>query len=66
VYCARENVDPETSYLLHHDPELNVPVTTAEQAEHAERHQGAVYNAHPAVAAQAASYAAQDQGRAVR
>jgi hypothetical protein len=40
VYCLRENVDAETSALLHLDPQHNVPITTAaqaEQAEHAER-----------------------------
>jgi hypothetical protein len=40
IYCLRENVDAETSALLHHDPTWDVPITTAaqaEQAEHAER-----------------------------
>ena len=32
VYCDRENLDPDTSFLLHNDPQLNVPITTAEQA----------------------------------
>lgn len=29
VHCQRENVDPETSALLHLDPERPVPITTA-------------------------------------
>jgi hypothetical protein len=27
VHCTDQGVDDETSYLLHSDPELNVPVT---------------------------------------
>jgi ABC-type transporter Mla subunit MlaD len=37
VYCLRENVDAETSALLHHDPTWDVPVTSAAQAEQAEQ-----------------------------
>ena len=40
VWCNGEDLDPERRFLLHHDPELNVPVTTAEQLkqlEHAEQ-----------------------------
>lgn len=37
IYCQRENVDPETSALLHLDPQHDVPITTAAQAEQAER-----------------------------
>ena len=33
VHCINDGVDDETSYLLHLDPELDVPVTTPEQAE---------------------------------
>jgi hypothetical protein len=29
IYCQREHVDPETSALLHLDPQHNVPITTA-------------------------------------
>jgi len=31
-WCIDQNVSDEQSYLLHSDPELNVPVTTPEQA----------------------------------
>ena len=37
VYCLRENVDAEASALLHLDPQHNVPITTAAQAEQAEQ-----------------------------
>jgi hypothetical protein len=37
VHCIAENVDAETSALLHHDPQYDVPVTTAEQLQ-AARH----------------------------
>jgi hypothetical protein len=38
VYCQQENVDPETSALLHLDPQHDVPITTAAQlAQKAER-----------------------------
>jgi hypothetical protein len=37
VHCLRENVDAETSALLHHDPTWNVPVSSAAQAEQAEQ-----------------------------
>ena len=37
VHCTDQGVDDETSYLLHSDPELNVPVTSsAAQAAQAE------------------------------
>lgn len=31
VHCMDQGVDPETSFLLHSDPERNVPVTTTAQ-----------------------------------
>jgi hypothetical protein len=37
IHCVSQGVDDETSYLLHSDPELNVPVTSpATQAAQAE------------------------------
>lgn len=33
VYCVKDNVSAEDSALLHHDPEYNVPVTTADQLQ---------------------------------
>jgi hypothetical protein len=51
-YCVENNVDHDTSTLLHLDPRLRVPITTLEQAiaaeqaehaEHAERRQYASY-----------------------
>ena len=37
VHCIDQGVSDEDSYLLHSDPELAVPVTSAEQAATAER-----------------------------
>jgi hypothetical protein len=37
VHCIDQGVDDETSYLLHSDPEFNVPVTSPEQAARADR-----------------------------
>jgi hypothetical protein len=37
VYCLRENVDPETSALLHLGPSLAVPITSQAQAEQSEQ-----------------------------
>jgi hypothetical protein len=46
-WCIDQNVSDHDSYLLHSDPEYNVPVTTPEQAqqqaEHAERRGYRVY-----------------------
>jgi hypothetical protein len=36
-WCINQNVSDEESYLLHSDPELNVPVVSPEQAASAER-----------------------------
>jgi hypothetical protein len=32
VYCTQEGLDDSTSYLIHSDPDYNLPVTTPEQA----------------------------------
>jgi hypothetical protein len=37
VWCVEQNVSDHESYLLHSDPEFNVPVTTPGQAAQAER-----------------------------
>jgi hypothetical protein len=41
VHCTANNVSDEQSYLLHSDPEFNVPVTTAEQLEREQAEQAA-------------------------
>jgi hypothetical protein len=37
AFCSEDGVDDETSYLLHSDPELAVPVTPPQQAAQAQR-----------------------------
>jgi hypothetical protein len=37
VYCTKEGLDDETSYLLHSDPEYDCPPTSPEQAAKAEQ-----------------------------
>lgn len=32
VFCTVQDLNPDTGYLLHSDPETRVPITTAEQA----------------------------------
>jgi hypothetical protein len=39
VHCAEQGVDDQTSYLLHSDPELNVPVTPPGMQAEADRRQ---------------------------
>jgi hypothetical protein len=43
VWCVEQNVSDHDSYLLHSDPEFNVPVTTPGQAAQAERRGHAGY-----------------------